>query len=100
MRSVDKTVAELSDRDRFGTVWESAAKETDLIQWAKESHGLAEAVVYNDITLRAVRNTPPGERMTPVDLPVEYYTIAGEQARKRVLAAGIRLGALLKTANQ
>jgi hypothetical protein len=44
-------------------------------------------------------NTPAGEKIAPIDLPVEYYRAAGEQARKRVLAAGLRLGALLKAAN-
>jgi hypothetical protein len=99
MRSVEKAAAELSDRERFGNVWDLSAKEMNPIDWAKESHDLAEAVVYDDAILTAVRNSPAGEKMTPVDLPVEYYKAAGEQARKRVLAAGLRLGALLKTLN-
>jgi hypothetical protein len=99
MRNVAKAVAELSDRERFGNVWDLSAKETDPIQWAKESHDLAEAVVYDDAILNAVRSSQSGEKMTPVELPVEYYKAAGEQARKRVLAAGLRLGALLKTVN-
>ena len=32
----------------------------------------AEAVVYDDAILDALRNTPPGEKMTPVGLPAEY----------------------------
>jgi hypothetical protein len=100
MSSVAKAGTELSDHERFGNVWDLSAKETDPIQWAKESHDLAEAVVYDDAILNAVRNSPTGEKMTPVDLPVEYYKAAGEQARKRVLAAGLRLGALLKAVNQ
>ena len=63
-------------------------------------YDLAGAIVYDDVILRAVRNTPPGQKITPVTLPQEYYGSAGEQARKRVLAAGLRLGTLLKTANQ
>jgi hypothetical protein len=49
-----------------------------------------------------VRNSPTRKKVKtmPVDLPVEYYKAVGEQARKRVLAAGLRLGALLKTADQ
>src|SRR5262245_12645105 len=100
MSSVGKVAAELSDKERFGNVWELSAKEMNPVEWAKESHDLAEAVVYDDALLSAVRNTPPGEKMTPVNLPVEYYKATGEQARKRVLAAGLRLGALLKTLNQ
>lgn len=102
MSSVAKAVNELQDKERFGNVWELSAQEADPIQWAKESHDLAEAVVYEDVILDAVRKSPTGEKvkMTPVELPVEYYKDAGEQARKRVLAAGLRLGALLKTMSQ
>ncbi len=96
MSSVAKAVAELSDREEFGNVWDLSAQETNPIQWAKESHELCEAVVYDDAILNAVRSTPPGQKMTPVELPEEYYKAAGEQARKRVLAAGLRLGELLK----
>ena len=102
MSSVAKAVAELSDKERFGNVWELSAGETDPIQWAKESHDIAFASVYDDAILDAVRKSPTGPKakMAPIALPVEYYKKAGEQARKRVLAAGLRLGALLKTVNQ
>ncbi len=100
MSSVAKAVAELSDKERFGNVWELSVQETDPIQWAKESHDIAYATVYDDAILDAVRKSPPGDKITPVELPVEYYKAAGEQARKRVLAAGLRLGTLLKTLNQ
>ncbi len=101
MSGVAKAVAELSSRERFGNVWDLSAQETDPIQWAKESHDLAEAVVYDGVILDAVRKSPLGEKvkMTPIDLPVEYYRAAGEQARKRIVAAGVRLGVLLKTLN-
>ena len=49
MSGVAKAVAELSDRERFGNVWDLSAQETDPIEWAKESHDLAEAVVYDDV---------------------------------------------------
>lgn len=100
MSSVAKAVNELSDKERFGNVWDLSAQETDPIQWAKESHDLAEAVVYDDVILAAIRNTTPGAKMTPVTLPEEYYKAAGEQARKRIVAAGVRLGAIIRTLNQ
>jgi hypothetical protein len=77
-------------------VWDLSAQEVDPIQWATESHDLAEAVVYDDSILDAVRKSPTREKMTPINLPPAYYKAAGEQARKRVLAAAIRLGALLR----
>jgi hypothetical protein len=48
----------------------------------RQSHNFAEAVDYDDEMVNAVRNNLPGEKMTPVDLPVEYYKAAGEQAGK------------------
>lgn len=100
MRNVDKVVKELSNRDRFGEVFDTAARETEPAKWANESHELCRSVVYTPEILNAVKKTPAGEKIAPLDLPVEYYKAAGELARKRVLAAGLRLGALLKNANQ
>jgi hypothetical protein len=95
MRNVDKAVAELSDRQRFGDVWDSAAKETDPRKWAEESHELCKSVVYDPAILEAVRNIPPGQKMERMELPESYYRMAGEHARKRIIAAGLRLGATL-----
>src|SRR5689334_15470437 len=97
MSGVAKAVAELSDKERFENVWDAAASETDVRQWASESHDIVYATVYSDAILDAVRQSPAGDKMTPIELPQEYYKAAGEQARKRVLTAGLRLGALLKT---
>jgi hypothetical protein len=100
MRNVDKSVAELSNRQRFGDAWDSAAKETDPRRWADESHAFCESVIYDPAILEAVRNTPSGEKIAPINLSPEYYKGAGELARKRIVAAGLRLGAMLKTVNQ
>jgi hypothetical protein len=37
-----------------------------------------------------------GVELTPIDLPTEYMREAGGLARQRIVAAGLRLGALLK----
>ncbi|MCI0351205.1 MAG: hypothetical protein L0Z53_17415 [Acidobacteriales bacterium] len=55
LRDVARTVAELSDREKYGDVWGTAAKETDVRKWVDESHELAESVVYSDAILNAVR---------------------------------------------
>lgn len=95
MRNVEKAVAELSDRNRFGDVWNSAAKETDPRKWAVESHALCESFLYSDAILQAARAMPSGAKLSPIDLPEAYYTTAGERARERVIAAGMRLGLML-----
>jgi hypothetical protein len=97
MSNVQKSVAELSDRQRFGEVWDNAAKETDPRKWAAESHELCKSMVYNNTIFDAVRSAPSGEKPAPVDLPEDYFKAAGEQARRRVIAAGLRLGATLKS---
>lgn len=95
MRNVDKAVKELSDRERFGDVWDRAGQETDPKKWADESHNFCESTVYSDAILDAVRAAPVGEKIPAIDLPPEYYTDAGDLARERVVAAGVRLGVML-----
>ena len=96
MRNVEKAANELSDRGRFGDVWDSAAAETDPRKWAEESHKLCESVVYSDAILSEVAIAPDGDKIPPIDLPAEYYKTAGEQARRRIVAAGLRLAAVLR----
>jgi len=95
MRNVDKAVFELSDKKRFGDVWESAAKETDPRKWAQESHELCDSFVYDAAILNAVRATLPGVKLKKIELPDRYYKEAGEHARRRIVAAGVRLARLL-----
>jgi hypothetical protein len=51
--------------------------------------------VYDDAILTAVRNEAPGEKPAPIELPEGYYKRAGEHARRRVVAAGVRLAEML-----
>ncbi len=95
MRNVEKEVAELTNRTQYGQVWDSAAKEMDPQKWAQESHALCESFVYSESILNAVRNTPKGEKLPPMDLPTEYMREAGREARLRVIVGGVRLGVLL-----
>ena len=65
---------------------------TDIADWIAESHELAKTFAYDPVILEAVRQ--PGELQT-IDLPEEYLKAAGEHAQRRVIAAGVRLAALL-----
>ena len=91
LRDVDREVAELSDRQQYGDVWDSAAKEMDPQKWAAESHELCKSVVYSDAILNAVRATPAGSDLSAIKLPTSYMREAGEVARRRIIAAGVRL---------
>ncbi len=92
----DQGPRELQDDEPLRDSWETAANETDPKKWASEGHDLSDAVVYSDDILEAVRKSPPGDKLEPISLPLEYYKQVGEQARKRVVAGGVRLGEVLK----
>lgn len=96
VRNVRKVVGELQEGERFREVWDTAANESDPKKWAQEGHDLCYAIVYSADILAKVRKSPPGNKLEPIALPEEYYRQAGEIARKRVIAAGLRLGAMLK----
>lgn len=95
MKDVAKAVAELTDRGRSGDVRDSAAKELNPVKWAEESHKMCEEVVYSKAILKAVEGRPKGQELVPIELTDDYLKQAGQLARERVLAAGVRLGVLL-----
>jgi hypothetical protein len=97
LKDVAKAADELSDKSKYGDIWESAASETDPRKWADESHSLCVSDVYTASMLDSVRQSKSGEKMAPIDLPTSYYQSAGTLARKQVLSAGLRLAALLKS---
>jgi hypothetical protein len=96
MRNAKKAANELDHGQRFRDVFDSAGKETDPRKWADESHKLCKSFVYDPAILDAVRASS-GEELEPIELPQAYYKAAGEQARRRIVAAGVRLGILLKS---
>lgn len=95
MNNVKRVVVELSDREQYGEVWDSAAKENDVRKWTVESHRLAESFAYDPVILQAVRETPSGAKLAPITLPDAYLKAAGEHARQRAVAAGLRLTGML-----
>jgi glycerophosphoryl diester phosphodiesterase len=96
MRNVDHEVAELLDRERYGDVWHTALQETEVRMWAEESHTLYKSAVYSQSILGAIRDTPTGQDVVSITLPDTYMRQAGEVARHRIVAAGIRLAMLLR----
>jgi hypothetical protein len=95
VRNVERAAVELSDRRKYGKEWESAAQETEPRKWARESQALCSLFVYSDDVRRAVRNTPPGGDIAPIDLPENYKKDAGGLARRQIAKAGVRLGVML-----
>lgn len=85
---------EYADLEATGQGWD-VETSTDVAQWVGESRQLAEFACHPAI-LRAVRQ--PGD-LPAIDLPQEYLQTAGESARRRVIAAGVRLAALLNAAH-
>ena len=71
----------------------------DIDDWIPESHDMAVSVVYDPAILQAVQDAMPGEKLEPISLSTDYLKAAGQLARRRIVAAGLRLGALLKQQN-
>jgi len=92
MQDVAREVAELqADRE----LWKGVDTRPDFAGWVQESHELARSEVYKPEILDAVEQ--PGE-FGPINLSESYLQNAGEVARQRIVAAGLRLGALLRVA--
>jgi hypothetical protein len=72
-------------------LWKVDTKD-DVAGWIRDSHVIAKTVVYSPEILAAVEQ--PGE-LAPINLPERYLKAAGETARARVVAAGLRLAMLL-----
>lgn len=96
-QNVQKNAFELFDKQHYGEVWSSAPKVVDPNQWAAESHAYCQSLVYPESILVSLRNAPTGAKPAPSELPEAYYRSAGDLARRRILAAGLRLAEALKT---
>jgi len=83
----------LRQNSRLWTVDTNASIES----WIAESHELAESFAYAPVILDAVKSTQPGNRLSPITLSDEYLRTAGARARQRVVAAGLRLAAVLNS---
>jgi hypothetical protein len=95
LNDVQIRTAELSDRDVYGDVWASAAKETDVRRWLVESFMLAKGFAYDDAILQVVRRATPSQPLERITLSDDYLKSAGDHARRRVLVAGLRLAVVL-----
>ena len=92
MRDVDREVAKLKEQTEL---WDVDTK-LDIDGWIAESHDMAASAVYDPAILQAVRDASPGDKLEPISLSTDYLKAAGQLARRRIVAAGLRLGALLK----
>jgi hypothetical protein len=92
MRDVDREVAKLKEQPELWNV----DTRLDINGWAAESNEAAKSMVYDPAILQAVRGATPGVKLEPISLSTEYLQAAGQMARRRIVAAGLRLGALLK----
>jgi hypothetical protein len=95
VNDVKRRAAELHDRELYGDIWDNAAEKTDVRQWLSESYTLASGFVYDDAVRDVVRRATPQQPLEQIVLSEAYLTAAGGHARKRVLAAGLRLAAIL-----
>jgi S1/P1 nuclease len=95
MQDVERIVAELKQNPEDWKI-----EQGDVEGWIAESHEMAKSFTYDPIILQAVKEAQPGEKLTAINLPESYLKQAGRLARQRIVAAGIRLGGILKVENQ
>jgi hypothetical protein len=91
MRDVEREVAELKQN---ADLWNADTKP-NIDAWINESHDAAVSQVYSPEILQAVHDAQLGEKLEPILLSKDYLKNAGQMARKRMVAAGLRLGAIL-----
>lgn len=89
--SMDDVTREVQQLRQLKDDWEIAAT-AEPAEWIAESHELAKSFAYDRTIIDAALK--PGE-LAPINLPPAYLKAAGEHARRRVVAAGLRLAALL-----
>lgn len=85
---VKREVAELRARPQLFNVGSTSGVDA----WILESRELAKSFAYSPEILKAVE--PRGD-VPPVNLSRSYLEAAGEHARQRIAAGGVRLGALI-----
>lgn len=95
LRNVEREVAELQQCAEYRDVWMGAAKEMNPIKWAEESHELCGDFVYSEGMYAAIAAVPKNEKLPPISLSPDYLRQAGREGRRRVIAAGVRLGVML-----
>jgi hypothetical protein len=88
LNDVRREVAQLK---RHPELWKVDTSGT-LADWTAESHELAKGFAYSPDVLDAIRQP---DSLLPLQLPESYYREAGEHARARIVAAGLRLAVLL-----
>jgi hypothetical protein len=92
MSDVEREVAKLKEQPE---IWNVDTK-LDIDGWIAESNDAAKSFAYDPLILAAVREATPGAKLEPISLTTDYLKAAGQLARRRIVAAGMRLGALLK----
>jgi hypothetical protein len=93
----NKAIGDLA-KPEFAALSAGAAMTLDEKAWLNESHVLAKSQVYTDEVLAALRRMEAmGDIVEPIGLSEDYLKAGGRVAERRVVEAGYRLGAVLKT---
>lgn len=84
--------------DEFKKLGEAARGQLNEEVWLKESQQFAQTHVYTDEVLAPLRNYTSLEdlKSNPIGLSKDYLQSGGKIAKRRVIEAGYRLGAVLK----
>lgn len=89
-------VAALLSQQSLQVAGEAAAKDLDVVSWAKETHALAESDAYTREVLDHLGGHTDRKHLPKLDLNGKYLKNAGAVSKKQLVVAGYRLGAMLK----
>jgi hypothetical protein len=89
----------IANDDAIVMLGKSAAMELNEEKWLEESHDLAKSTAYSADILAAVRVIDGGQgaEFAPIVVPDDYLKSCGRASDRRLVQAGYRLGAILKT---
>jgi hypothetical protein len=94
-RAVQQRAVALAKDDDLRQAGEKARTDLNVETWVKESHALAERSAYTTEVLEHLENETNHKNLPPLELSDEYLSDGGNIARKRIVEAGYRLGAML-----
>lgn len=98
-RDVRNRAIALTKADDFVELGTAAAAELDEKAWRDESHLLAITATYDAEILLALRKAEAAGELPaePLVLSEDYLKLGGKLSERRVIQAGYRLGAVLKS---
>ena len=100
LREARAEALRLMQHAEHATAGRRAAEQLDEAAWLHESHALAGKSAYDAEVRAALTRMETAGSLVPIDLSEAYLQSGGHTAKRRLVEAGYRLGAVLKLVAQ